>query len=52
VSLPLLAELGVFVVCCAVAFAGGVWWGKLHPTQATALLTDLDKAGQAVKKVT
>jgi hypothetical protein len=47
-----LIGLAILLIACAIAFAGGVWWGKLHPKQAVALLTDLDKAGQAVKKVT
>jgi hypothetical protein len=34
----------------AIVGALCLWWGKLHPKQAAALLSDIDKAGAAIKK--
>jgi hypothetical protein len=34
-----------------ICFGLGVWWGKLHPSQAATLLSDADKALQIAKKL-
>ena len=46
----LLWAIVALVASHGCVFALGVWWGKLHPKQAAALLSDLDKAGAAIKK--
>jgi hypothetical protein len=49
VSVPLW--LSLCLLSCLIGAGLGVWWGKLHPKQAVALLTEADKLAQAAKKV-
>jgi hypothetical protein len=46
-----LALTIVGVAIGGICFGLGVWWGKLHPSQAAALLSDADKALQIAKKL-